>query len=80
MAWTRPGAFSSAGYVGTYNKTLPEHLQRCVNKSSGRHDVRMVDTLDQMERTMLNVISERLRYKDLKRVSRLGLGARGMPI
>ena len=57
------------GYVGTYHKMSPKHLQRYVNEFSGRHKVRMADTLEQMEHSMLRMSGKRLRYKDLKRAN-----------
>jgi len=64
------------GYVGTYHKMSPKHLQRYVNEFSGRHNVRMADTLDQMELTMRRMVGKRLRYKDLKKANGLDSGAR----
>lgn len=66
------------GYVGTYHKMSPKHLQRYVNEFSGRHNVRMADTLDQMELTMRRMVGKRLRYKDLKKANGLDSGAREM--
>ena len=66
------------GYVGTYHKISPKHLQRYVNEFSGRHNMRMGDTLDQMELTMLRMVGKRLRYKDLKKANGLDSGAREM--
>ena len=68
------------GYVGTYHKMSPKHLQRYVNEFSGRHNVRMADTLEQMEHSMLRMIGKRLRYKDLKRANGLDSGAREMAL
>ena len=36
------------GYVGTYQKTSRTHVGRYVTESSGRHNDRDSDTLDQM--------------------------------
>ena len=35
-------------YVGTFHKISPKHLQRYVDEFSGRHNVRELDTADQM--------------------------------
>ena len=68
------------GYVGTYHKMSPKHLQRYVNEFSGRHNVRMADTLEQMEHRMLRMSGKRLRYQDLKRANGLDSGAREMAL
>ena len=68
------------GYVGTYHKMSPKHLQRYVNEFSGRHNVRMADTLEQMEHSMLRMSGKRLRYQDLKRANGLDSGARAMAL
>ena len=58
----------------------PQHLQRYGNEFSGRHNVRMADTLEQMEHTLLRMSGKRLRYKDLKRANGLDSGAREMAL
>ena len=55
------------GYIGTYHKMSPKHLDRYVKEFSGRHNLRLADTLDQMELTMLRMVGKQLRYKDLKK-------------
>ena len=65
-------------YVGTYHKMPPKHLQHYVNEFSRRDNVRMADTLDQMELTMLRMVGKRLRYKDLKQANGLDSAAREM--
>ena len=37
------------GYIGTYHKMSPKHLDRYVKEFSGRHNLRLADTLEQME-------------------------------
>ncbi len=64
------------GYQGTYHKMSAKHLARYVNEFSGRHNMRMADTLDQMELTMRRMIGRRLRYRDLVRGNGLKSGAR----
>ena len=39
------------GYYGTYPKMSPEHLQRYVDEFVGRHNIRGLDTIAQMEET-----------------------------
>ena len=65
------------GYQDTYHKMSAKHLRRYVNEFSGRHNVRMADTLDQMERSMQRMIGKRLRCQDLVKGSGLkpSLGA-----
>ena len=36
------------GYYGTYHRMSYKHLQRYVNEFCGRHNVRDLDTIDQM--------------------------------
>ena len=53
------------GYYGTYHKMSDQHLQRYVNEFSGRHNVRDLDTVDQMADVVKNMVGKRLRYRDL---------------
>ena len=53
------------GYHGTYHKMSPKHLQRYVNEFAGRHNVRSLDTLDQMSAIVRGLEGKRLRYQDL---------------
>lgn len=53
------------GYVGTFHKLSPKHLQRYVDEFSGRHNIRTRDTLDQMRCVLRNMVGKRLRYQDL---------------
>ena len=53
------------GYHGTYHKMSAKHLQKCVNEFSGRHNVRSLDTLDQMSKMAKGMDGKRLRYRDL---------------
>ena len=53
------------GYMGTYFKMSPKHLQRYVNEFAGRHNTRDYDTIDQMSLTAIWLTSKRLMYKDL---------------
>ena len=41
-------AMLKRGYVGTYHKLSPKHLDRYVTEFAGRHNVRDADTVDQM--------------------------------
>ena len=53
------------GYYGTYHKMSPKHLHRYVMEFEGRHNVRGLDTLDQMGAIVRGMDQKRLRYKDL---------------
>ena len=66
------------GYQGTYHKMSVKHLARYANEFSGRHNVRMADTLDQMELTMQRTIGRRLCYRNLVKGNGLQSGARAM--
>ena len=64
------------GYVGTYHKMSPKHLNRYVKEFEGRHNVRSQDTLDQMGAILGAMNDSRLRYKDLVKGNGLSSGAR----
>jgi len=53
------------GYHGTYHHMSEEHLGRYVNEFAGRHNVRELDTADQMTRLVQGMDGKRLEYKDL---------------
>ena len=53
------------GYVGTYHYMSEKHLQRYVNEFSGRHNVRDLDTVDQMASVAAGLVGRRLMYKNL---------------
>ena len=55
------------GYTGTYHHISPKHLHRYVDEFSGRHNVRPLDTIDQMELVARRAAGKQLRYKDLIR-------------
>ncbi len=58
-------AMLKRGYHGTYHKMSKKHLQRYVAEFSGRHNLRPLDTKDQMEQVAYDLNGKRLRYKDL---------------
>ncbi len=52
-------------HKGTFHKISPKHLQRYVTEFVGRHNMRELDTLDQMRLIVLGMEGTRLRYEDL---------------
>ena len=52
-------------HKGTFHKLSPKHLQRYVNEFSGRHNIRELDTEDQMSELVYGMEQKRLRYADL---------------
>ena len=58
-------AMMKRGYHGTYHKMSRKHLNRYVNEFSGRHNIRSLDTIDQMVAMVQGMDGKRLRYKDL---------------
>ena len=53
------------GYHGTYHKMSKKHLQRYVNEFAGRHNLRPMDTIKQMEIIADGMSQKRLKYKEL---------------
>ena len=58
-------AMLKRGYYGTYHQWSEKHLQRYVNEFSGRHNLRKLDTIDQMKAMAKGMDGKRLRYRDL---------------
>ena len=58
-------AMLKRGYQGTYHQMSPQHLHRYVNEFSGRHNVRPLDTEDQMTAMARGMVGKRLRYDEL---------------
>ena len=56
---------AQAGYMGTYHYMSVKHLQRYVNEFTGRHNIRDMDTIDQMCDVVAGLIGRRLMYKEL---------------
>ena len=53
------------GYVGTYHKMSFKHLGRYAAEFAGRHNVRRLDTADQMEALVRSMAGKRLKYSEL---------------
>ena len=58
-------AMLKRGYHGVYHKMSVKHLNRYVNEFTGRHNIRGLDTLDQMAAVVRGMDQKRLRYADL---------------
>ena len=53
------------GYHGVYHYMSPKHLQRYVDEFAGRHNIREMDTIDQMRHVVAGLVGKRLLYRDL---------------
>jgi len=58
-------ALLKRGYHGTYHRMSEKHLGRYINEFAGRHNVRPLDTLDQMKLLIAGVVGKRLRYQEV---------------
>ena len=47
------------------SKISLKHLQRYVNEYAGRHNLRELDTIDQMHHVVAGMVGRRLLYRDL---------------
>ena len=54
-------------HKGTFHQISPEHLNRYVQEFAGRHNMRNLDTLDQMAIVAKGLDGKRLKYRDLTR-------------
>ena len=52
-------------HKGTFHKISKKHLHRYVNEFAGRHNIRDLDTIHQMEAVIRGMDKKRLMYKDL---------------
>ena len=64
------------GYYGTFHKMSFKHLERYVNEFAGRHNIRDLDTIQQMSAMAASLDGKRLRYKRLIKGNGLSSGAR----
>ena len=58
-------ALLKRGYHGTYHHMSPKHLSRYIEEFAGRHNVRELNTIDQMGAIVDGMGRKRLRYRDL---------------
>lgn len=58
-------AMLKRGYHGTYHHMSEKHLGRYVNEFAGRHNVRPLDTLEQMKIITAGLVGKRLQYSEL---------------
>lgn len=52
-------------YHGTYHQLSKKHLDRYVQEFAGKHNIRNLDTLTQMQVVVACMVGKRLKYKDL---------------
>ena len=52
-------------HKGTFHRLSAKHLQRYVNEFAGRHNIRDLDTIRQMEHVVARMVGKRLMYRDL---------------
>ena len=52
-------------HKGTFHHFSPKHLQRYVSEFAGRHNVRDMDTIDQMAHVVTSMVGRRLLYREL---------------
>ena len=64
------------GYIGTYHKMSPKHLNRYVKEFEGRHNVRETDTIGQMGSVVKGMVGKSLDYRTLVAGNGLSSGAR----
>ncbi len=58
-------AMLKRGYNGTYHRMSKRHLERYVTEFAGRHNIRELDTIDQMAFLAKGMVGKRLPYKEL---------------
>ncbi|MDE0152266.1 MAG: IS1595 family transposase [Gammaproteobacteria bacterium] len=52
-------------HKGTFHQFSPKHLNRYVQEFAGKHNLRELDTLQQMRRIVAGMVGKRLKYRDL---------------
>lgn len=63
-------------HTGTFHKLSPKHLHRYVNEFAGKHNLRALDTLDQMRLVALSLVGKHLSRVELTADTGLSSGAR----
>ena len=58
-------AMLKRGYTGTHHHISPKHLHRYVDEFSGRHNMRSLDTQNQMAAIVRRAVGKRLTYQEL---------------
>ena len=58
-------AMLKRGYHGTFHRLSAKHLNRYVQEFAGRHNIRDLDTLEQMAVLARGFVGKRLKYADL---------------
>ena len=53
------------GYIGTYHWMSEKHLQRYVNEFAGRHSMRELHTVEQLQVLASGLVGKRLKYEEL---------------
>ena len=52
-------------YHGVFHQVSPKHLHRYVSQFAEKHNMREMDTMEQMEHVVAGMVGKRLMYKDL---------------
>ena len=69
-------AMIKRAHKGTYHKFSKKHLNRYILEFAGRHNIRELDTIDQMVHVVGDMVRKRIRYVDLIADNGLYSGAR----
>ena len=65
-------------HTGTFHKLSPKHLERYVQEFAGRHNMRALDTINQIKGIRRGMEGKRLTYKALIKDNGLKSGARAV--